>query len=169
MTDTALQAQGRALGGLHAKRQIVMDRGLIAAANGGLSVQDLADLMGEVSAWEVEHELRYAIAEGFRGVMIWDITQDHLAGAHRSRAHMTGASRSGAGLGGAGIRRRELLAARLHADRGGEHHRVDVDEQREDRGPAPPPLHDRERSGSTGPPLARGARTRVMSTPGRKW
>ncbi|MEV7740078.1 hypothetical protein AB0O75_50100 [Streptomyces sp. NPDC088921] len=30
---------------------------LIAAANGGLSAQDLADLMGEVSAWEVEEIL----------------------------------------------------------------------------------------------------------------
>src|SRR5919107_4462642 len=31
MTDTALQAQGRALGGLHAKRQIVMDRAFQSA------------------------------------------------------------------------------------------------------------------------------------------
>ena len=31
MTDTALQAQGRALGGLQAKRQIVMDRAFQSA------------------------------------------------------------------------------------------------------------------------------------------
>lgn len=39
---------------------------MIAAANGGLSAQDLADLMGEVSAWEVEEVLGGALGRSFQ-------------------------------------------------------------------------------------------------------
>ncbi|MCK8438902.1 hypothetical protein G3I77_39765 [Streptomyces sp. D2-8] len=39
---------------------------LIAAANGGLSAQDLADLMGEVSAWEVEEVLGGSLGRSFQ-------------------------------------------------------------------------------------------------------
>ncbi|MFE5730786.1 hypothetical protein ACFQ7A_07750 [Streptomyces sp. NPDC056528] len=39
---------------------------LIAAASGGLSAQDLADLMGEVSAWEVEEVLGGSLGRSFQ-------------------------------------------------------------------------------------------------------
>ncbi|MFK0264191.1 hypothetical protein ACIQU1_23120 [Streptomyces angustmyceticus] len=39
---------------------------LIAAANGGLSAQDLADLMGEASAWEVEEVLGGSLGRSFQ-------------------------------------------------------------------------------------------------------
>ncbi|WP_086706421.1 hypothetical protein [Streptomyces antimycoticus] len=39
---------------------------LIAAANGGLSAQDLADLIGEVSAWEVEEVLGGSLGRSFQ-------------------------------------------------------------------------------------------------------
>ncbi|MFC8089266.1 hypothetical protein [Streptomyces sp. NPDC057301] len=39
---------------------------LIATANGGLSAQDLADLMGEVSAWEVEEVLGGSLGRSFQ-------------------------------------------------------------------------------------------------------
>ncbi|WP_406356541.1 hypothetical protein [Streptomyces sp. NBC_00658] len=39
---------------------------LIAAANGGLSAQDLADLKGEVSAWEVEEVLGGSLGRSFQ-------------------------------------------------------------------------------------------------------
>ncbi|MFF8781760.1 hypothetical protein ACF07W_31210 [Streptomyces sp. NPDC015140] len=39
---------------------------LIAAANGGLSAQDLADLFGEVSAWEVEEVLGGSLGRSFQ-------------------------------------------------------------------------------------------------------
>ncbi|WP_159049280.1 P-loop NTPase family protein [Streptomyces canus] len=39
---------------------------LIAAANGGLSAQDLADVMGEVSAWEVEEVLGGSLGRSFQ-------------------------------------------------------------------------------------------------------
>ncbi|MFH8366077.1 hypothetical protein [Streptomyces sp. NPDC018031] len=39
---------------------------LIAAANGGLSAQDLADLMGEVSPWEIEEVLGGSLGRSFQ-------------------------------------------------------------------------------------------------------